>query len=246
MNLYKNTFRFYDLIATDFDNDDLKFYENFLRSKNSKVLEVGCGTGCVSIWLANHGYSVVGLDLSEEMLGVFKKKIEQDKVLQSKIEILHADMSDFSMDRKFDLIITPSKSFQAITDIEKAKSTLNCIKKHMLRESILLLDLFDLKLLEEQNSIIGEKVPIFTKGNLNATYECIEVDIDNNIIYSKMTIKETTMGVDREYIDYQKLRYYTIEQITQLLLDTGFEVVNIYRGYNCHSKNGLIISVRII
>ena len=40
MNLYKNTFRFYDLIATDFDNDDLKFYENFLRSKNSKVLEV--------------------------------------------------------------------------------------------------------------------------------------------------------------------------------------------------------------
>ena len=51
MNLYKNTFRFYDLIATDFDNDDLKFYENFLRSKNSKVLEVGCGTGRVSIWL---------------------------------------------------------------------------------------------------------------------------------------------------------------------------------------------------
>ena len=50
MNLYKNTFRFYDLIATDFDNDDLKFYENFLRSKNSKVLEVGCGTGRVSIW----------------------------------------------------------------------------------------------------------------------------------------------------------------------------------------------------
>ena len=98
-------------------------------------MEIGCGTGRVSIWLANHGYSVVGLDLSEEMLGVLKK-IEQDKVLQSKIEILHADMSDFSMDRKFDLIITPSKSFQAITDIEKAKSTLNCIKKHMLRESI--------------------------------------------------------------------------------------------------------------
>ena len=111
MNLYKNTFRFYDSIATDFDNDDLKFYESFLQSKNSKVLEVGCGTGRVSIWLATRSYSVVGFDLSKYMLGVFNKKIEQDKALQSKIESLHADMSDFLMNRKFDLIITSSKSF---------------------------------------------------------------------------------------------------------------------------------------
>ena len=84
----------------------------------------------------------------------------------------------------------------------------------MLKESIILsLDLFDLKLLEEQNNIIGEKVSVFTRNNLNVTYECIEVDTYNNVVYSKMTIKEITMRVDREYIEYQKLRYYTIEQI---------------------------------
>ena len=136
MNLYENTFRFYDLIATDFDNDDLKFYESFVQSKKSKILEIGCGTGRVSIWLATHGYSVMGLDLSEYMLSVFNEKLEQDKYLQSKIEIVHADMSDFCIGESFDLIIAPSKSFQAITDIEKAKSTLICIKKHMLEGSL--------------------------------------------------------------------------------------------------------------
>ena len=37
VNLYENTFRFYDFITTDFDNDDLKLYESFvLQSKIAK------------------------------------------------------------------------------------------------------------------------------------------------------------------------------------------------------------------
>lgn len=166
MNLYENTFRFYDSVATDFDNDDLKFYESFVHSENSKILEIGCGTGRVSIWLATRGYSVIGLDLSEYMLSVFKEKLEHDKFLQSKIGIVHADMSDFWIDESFDLIIAPSKSFQAITDIEKAKSTLICIKKHMLESSLLILDLFNPQLLLEQNNIVGEEVTVFTSDNL--------------------------------------------------------------------------------
>lgn len=42
-------------------------------------------------------------------------------------------------------------------------------------------------------------------------YECIDVDDCNHIICSKITIKETIMGVDKENIDYQKLRFYTVE-----------------------------------
>ncbi len=246
MNLYENTFRFYDLIATDFDNDDLKFYESFVQSKKSKILEIGCGTGRVSIWLATHGYSVMGLDLSEYMLSVFNEKLEQDKYLQSKIEIVHADMSDFCIGESFDLIIAPSKSFQAITDIEKAKSTLICIKKHMLEGSLLILDFFNPQLFLERNNVIGEEVTVFTSDNLNVVYECIEVDNCNQMIDSKITIKEINMGVDKEYIDYQKLRYYTLEQISELLSDTGFEIVNIYSGYNqFHSKDVIIISACI-
>lgn len=246
MNLYENTFKFYDSIATDFDNDDLKFYESFIQSKNSKILEIGCGTGRVSMWLATHGYSVVGLDLSEYMLSVFNDKLEQNKFLRSKIEIVHADMSDFRINKSFDLIIAPSKSFQAITDVKKAKSTLICIKKHMLEGSLLILDLFSPKLLLEQNNIVGKEVIVFKTDNLSVVYECIAVDSFNYMLHSKVTIRETIRGVGKEYIDYQKLRFYTVETISELLLDTGFEIANIYSGYNqFHNKDGIIISARI-
>lgn len=246
MNLYENTFMFYDSVATEFDNDDLTFYESFLQSKNSKILEIGCGTGRVSIWLASRGYSVTGLDLSKYMLSMFRKKLDHNKNLRSNINIVQADMSDFCLNETFDLIIAPSKSFQAITDIEKAQSTLNCIKKHMTKDSLLILDLFNPQLLSEQNNIVGQEVTLFTGDNLNATYKCIEVDSLNRIIYSKTTIKETFMGVCKTYIDYQKLRYYTLQQITELFLITGLEIVDVYNGYNqFHKKNGLIISSRI-
>lgn len=243
MNLYENTFMFYDSVATEFDNDDLTFYESFLQSKKSKILEIGCGTGRVSIWLASRGYSVTGLDLSKYMLSMFIKKLDQNKNLRSNINIVQADMSNFCLNEKFDLIIAPSKSFHAITDIDKAQSTLNCIKKHMSKDSLLILDLFNPQLLSKQNNIVGQEVTLFTSDNLNATYKCVEVDSQNGIIYSETTIKESYMGVCKTYIDHQKLRYYTLQQITELFFNTGLEIVNVYNGYNqFHEKKGLIIS----
>lgn len=116
----------------------------------------------------------------------------------------------------------------------------------MLESSLLILDFFNPELLLEQKNAVGKEVTIFTSDNLNVVYECIEVDNGNHIISSKITIKEIFLGVCKEYIDYQKLRYYTLEQISKLLSDTGFEIVDIYSGYNqFHSKDEIIISACI-
>lgn len=41
---------------------------------SSSVLDIGCGTGSLSILLAEQGHSVVGVDLSEKMLSVANSK----------------------------------------------------------------------------------------------------------------------------------------------------------------------------
>ena len=38
------------------------------------VLDLACGTGSLSVLLAEHGYRVIGVDLSEEMLAVADEK----------------------------------------------------------------------------------------------------------------------------------------------------------------------------
>jgi len=40
----------------------------------AKVVDLGCGTGSLSVLLAEHGYQVDGLDLSDEMVSAARKK----------------------------------------------------------------------------------------------------------------------------------------------------------------------------
>lgn len=47
-----------------------------------KALDLGCGTGIFTIWLAKQGLDVTGIDLSSEMLAKAREK-HSGKILQS-------------------------------------------------------------------------------------------------------------------------------------------------------------------
>lgn len=51
-------------------------------SKNDKVLEIGCGTGGLTSWLASQFEDVVGIDLSGEMIDIARKKFPDTKFYQ--------------------------------------------------------------------------------------------------------------------------------------------------------------------
>ncbi len=71
-------------------------------SKNTKILDVGCGTGRHAIELAKRGYSVTGFDLSENQL-----KRAQEKAAKAglKIEFEQKDARDFCYPNQFNLAI---------------------------------------------------------------------------------------------------------------------------------------------
>jgi len=64
-------------------------------------LEIGCGTGKNTVWLTRKAKHVTGVDFSEGMLDMARKKI-----FEIEVEFVHADIThkwDFS-DKKYDLV----------------------------------------------------------------------------------------------------------------------------------------------
>lgn len=72
--------------------------ENYINA-GDEVLEIGCGTGTLAISCAEKGASVVGFDVSSQMLAIARRKV-QERNLAGKIQL--QEIGAIEMDKAFD------------------------------------------------------------------------------------------------------------------------------------------------
>jgi SAM-dependent methyltransferase len=89
-------------------------------ARNGPVLELGVGTGRIAIPLAERGLPVTGVDASQAMLSQLAAKPGG-----SEITSVHADFSNFRLDKKFSLIYM---SCNTLFDLPAQDRQIGCIK----------------------------------------------------------------------------------------------------------------------
>lgn len=90
---------FYDIVAAPFSSVRDRMVNFTKAQKGSRILDVATGTGQQAFAFAKKGYDVVGIDISEAMINVAKKK---NKYQNAKFEV--ADATDLPFeDNTFDV-----------------------------------------------------------------------------------------------------------------------------------------------
>ncbi|MGZ3770334.1 MAG: class I SAM-dependent methyltransferase [Bdellovibrio sp.] len=128
----------YDAFHMKFSHD-FSFYNDFL-SKSSNCLELGAGTGRLTIPLKKSGIEIEGLDLSIEMLKTAQRNAKNSGV---HVTFHHADARNFVLDKIFDTIIFPANGFLHINTYEDLFGFFTSVKKHLKPDGLLVLDLFN-------------------------------------------------------------------------------------------------------
>ena len=87
----------------------------------SKILEVGTGTGLVSLMLAqrNSGAAFLGIDINEEAVNLTQLNF-QNSPFSTRLQNIYQDFKEFKTEDKFDLIVSNPPYFEA-SDSEKDK-----------------------------------------------------------------------------------------------------------------------------
>lgn len=96
----------YDYLYQDKDYEkECDFIESAFRKFTSEVktiLDLGSGTGGHALILSRRGYKIVGIDRSEDMLKIAKKKVA-DKNLT--VEFTKGDITNIDLYKKFDAVV---------------------------------------------------------------------------------------------------------------------------------------------
>src|SRR5258706_1275702 len=142
-NPYENSADFYDLDFTGPQYEDVQFYLDLVKQHCNEVLELCCGTGRITIPIAKNNISVTAIDVSKKMLSIFRNKLKQEQSeVSSRINLIESDMVNFSLSKKFNCILIPFHSFQALTDTSQISQALKTIFQHLTDEGVFILNLF--------------------------------------------------------------------------------------------------------
>ncbi|MFX0056086.1 MAG: class I SAM-dependent methyltransferase [Candidatus Hermodarchaeota archaeon] len=222
--------RHYDLMLDVRGQTDsgLEFYLQQTRKYQGPVLELACGTGRLTIPLAQE-VSITGLDFSKAMLDLARQKVKERGL---DIEFIRGDMTNFELNKKFKLILMTGIAFAHLETREDVEGCLSCVKHHLTDDGRFIFDFFNpsLAILTRNPS---EKFPHaeYPDPDGNGTVTITEsnkydsaTQINKLQLHFKLGEREETHSVN--------MRMFFPQELDALLYYNGFEIEQKYGGYD--------------
>ena len=231
---------FYDRVNEFRDEKDIPFFVEMARQCGGPVLEIGCGSGRVLVPTSKSGIDIVGLDLSDAMLAKCREKLSSEpQDVQSRVDLLKADMRNFDLGRTFKLITTPFRPFQHLTTVEDQVKCLNTIRRHLDDDGRFILDIFNpsiLYLADETRKEEWGDMPEFEMPDgrkVLVRNRVPERDFANQVIDCEMIYYVMHPDGKKERLVHSfHMRYIFRFEAEHLLANCGFEIENLYGDFD--------------
>lgn len=242
MSEYVDYGEYYDL-----DHDvtvDLGFYLEFAQQSGSPILELACGTGRVALPLAKAGFEVYGLDISENMLAICRRKVRAAG-LEDQVHLFRADMTKFDLSNiEFNLAFIALRSFMHLLEPQEQISCLECVHKHLCYGGTLILSTIapdPEKLSQEPGPFALQREFGLQNGNhVLRMVRLVKHDLARQVRQFEFRFEEYDQtGAPVHERTVPLFTRYTFHYEMQYLLErTGFEVIEVFRDYERNPYDG--------
>ena len=115
--------------------DDVAFYGEVAKKAKGPILELGAGSGRLTLALAKAGHTVVGVDASRQMIARCAAQLEQ-KGLADRVSLHVADFRKLAGRsvlgrQKFSLVLCPFNAFQHLYERTDVEAFLDGVRAHL-------------------------------------------------------------------------------------------------------------------
>ena len=232
MSVFGNYSRYYDLLYRDKDYiGEARFIHQLIQNhapNSQSILELGCGTGNHAMLLAKEGYSIHGIDLSEEMLQQARDRLSNlTPDLVSHLTFSSGDIRHVRLNQKFDVILSLFHVISYQTSNEDLQAAFATVKEHLKPGGIFIFDCW------YGPAVLSESPTVRIKRLENDEIQITriaepEVYPNDNLVdvnYQVFIRDKDSKSVD-EIQETHRMRYLFQPEVNLLLNNLGFTVVD--------------------
>lgn len=213
---------YYDLLykdkdyqaETDYIDANLKKY----ASNTKNIIELGCGTGIHAQLLAQKGYKITGIDISQSM-------IDEAKNRNPELEFICDDLQTFSLNQKADTILALFHVISYQASNQALKAAINNVKKHLNEDGLFLFDVWHGPAVMSIKPDV--KIKRLEEGSLKVTRIAEpEQNFESNTVDVNYHVFVKNKNNYSEFNETHKMRYFFKPELELLLEQHSMELIH--------------------
>lgn len=230
MEAYSSFAQVYDLFMDNVPYEEWSTYLIGLLKEHGVedglVLDLGCGTGKMTRLLEKAGYDMVGIDYSEEMLGIAREQQFEDA--DSSILYLLQDMRELELDGTVRAVVSICDSMNYILEDEELEQVFRAVNRYLDPKGMFI---FDLNTLYKYRDLLGETTISENREEGSFIWDNY-FDEEEMVNEYDLTLFIREKGdLYRKYEEAHFQRAYTLERVKELLEKAGMEFVVAYDAF---------------
>jgi cyclopropane fatty-acyl-phospholipid synthase-like methyltransferase len=186
--------------------------------KGTRILDIACGKGRHSHTLANRGFNVLGIDLSQNSIDEASKKARTG--LQFRVHDMR-DLLPFEYNGWFGCAVNLFTSFGYFDDDEDNAKVMKMVRQALAPDGLFVLDFLNTS--RTVKKLVQEEIK-----STNGIFFFIDREYDGRWIHKKITFDAD--GKSHEYTE--KVRALFFRDFQKLFADAGLEMVHTFGDYD--------------
>lgn len=227
MSGYSAFARYYDSLTANIDYKKRAEYfhgliEKFSVTDGNILLDLACGTGSIAEEMVKLGYDVIGVDNSDEMLGIAMNKKYENGL---DIQYLCQDMRQLDMYGSIDVTLCVLDSINHLNSLDDVKKVFANVALFSEPNALFI---FDINTLYKHRNILANNTFTYETDNVFCVWENTLVPENDEVKMSLEFFELENNGMYSRSSDSFSEKAYSENDIEKLLNDCGFEILGKY------------------
>ncbi len=222
---YDDFSRFYDLLTDNVEYEKRADYFCRLLSmcgiNEGILLDLGCGTGSMSLAMAERGFDVIGVDSSIGMLNAAQQKMF---ARGKHMLLLNQSMEEIDLYGTVDCAICVLDGINHLKNEKAVKATFQKVSLFMNKGGAFA---FDINTLYKHKFVLADNVFVYEPDGVYCVWQNSFNEADGSVDISLDFFEEEDGAYYRSGESFTE-RAYELNDIKAWLEDAGFEVIGIY------------------